>query len=63
MFLLPRDKIQVIPRKEKFMKKMIGVLVVSCMCILLGLSVKWGRERRLTLVSLAKNIGIGDVMQ
>lgn len=51
-----------IRKKERFMKKMLGVLVVSCMCILLGLSVKWGRERRLTLVSVTENSGIGVEM-
>ena len=33
------------------MKKIFGILLLSCVCILLGLSVKWGRESKLTLVS------------
>ena len=37
------------------MKKVFGIFLFSCMCILLGLSVKWSREERLTLVSLCEN--------
>ena len=32
------------------MKKVVGILVISCICIMLGLSVKWGREKDLSLV-------------
>lgn len=32
------------------MKKVFGILVISCICILLGLSVRWGRERGISLV-------------
>ncbi len=32
------------------MKRVIGILVVSCICILLGLSVKWNKEKGLSLV-------------
>ena len=37
------------------MKKVLGILSVSCLCILLGLSVKWSREENITLVSLYIN--------
>ena len=33
------------------MKKVLGILLISCICILLGLSVKWSIERNLSLVS------------
>ena len=33
------------------MKKVIGMLMVIFICILLGLSVRWGRERNVSLVS------------
>ena len=32
------------------MKKVLGILLLSCVCILLGLSVRWSRERGLSLV-------------
>lgn len=32
------------------MKKVFGILVISCICILLGLSVRWSRERGVSLV-------------
>ena len=32
------------------MKKVFGILLLSCICILLGLSVRWGRDRGLSLV-------------
>ncbi len=39
------------------MKKVLGILLLSCICILLGLSVKWGREQRVSLVSAVNNVG------
>ena len=33
------------------MKKVIGMLMIVCICFLLGLSVRWGRERDVSLVS------------
>ena len=35
------------------MKRVIGILVVSCICILLGLSVKWNKEKGFSLVGYA----------
>lgn len=32
------------------MKKVFGILFLSCLCILLGLSVKWSREKDVSLV-------------
>ena len=32
------------------MKKVLGILVLSCICILLGLSVKWSREKDISLI-------------
>ena len=32
------------------MKKVLGILLLSCICIALGLSVRWSRERGVTLV-------------
>jgi len=33
------------------MKKVIGMLMVVFICILLGLSVKWGKESDISLIS------------
>lgn len=40
------------------MKKILGILLLSCVCILLGLSVKWSREENISLVSLDNNAEI-----
>ena len=32
------------------MKKIIGILALSCICILLGLSVKWSKEKDISLI-------------
>lgn len=32
------------------MKKVFGILMVACICIALGLSVKWSRDRNVSLV-------------
>ena len=32
------------------MKKVLGILILSVVCILLGLSVKWSREKDVSLV-------------
>ena len=36
------------------MKKVFGILVLSCMCILLGLSVRWSRAKDISLVSASE---------
>ena len=33
------------------MKKVLGILLLSCICILLGLSVRWNKERDVSLVT------------
>ena len=53
MFSLPKDKIQIKSKREKFMKKILAILALSCICILLGLSVKWNKDRDVSLVSVA----------
>lgn len=50
MFFLPVDKIRIKSKREKFMKKILGILALSCICILLGLSVKWYKDRDVSLV-------------
>ena len=40
------------------MKKILGILLLSCVCILLGLSVRWSREKNISLVSLDNNTEI-----
>lgn len=45
------------------MKKVLGILLLSFVCILLGLSVRWSREQNVTLVSAYENDGISGVMQ
>ncbi len=32
------------------MKKVLGILMLSCICILLGLSVRWSKEKGISLV-------------
>ena len=32
------------------MKKVLGILLLSCICMLLGLSVKWSRDKDVSLV-------------
>lgn len=33
------------------MKKVLGILIISSFCIILGLSVRWSREKNVSLVS------------
>ena len=33
------------------MKKVLGILLISCICLLLGLSVRWSKEKNISLVS------------
>ena len=40
------------------MKKVLGILGLSCACILLGLSIKWSIAENITLVSAVAN---GDI--
>ena len=35
------------------MKKVLGILLLSCICILLGLSVRWSRDKDVSLVSVS----------
>lgn len=51
MFLLLRDKI-LLKKEERRVKKVLGILVLTSFCILLGLSVGWSRERDVSLVSV-----------
>ena len=45
------------------MKKILGILSVSCLCILLGLSVKWSREQSITLAMLCGIVDLsGDML-
>ena len=45
------------------MKKVLGILLLSVVCILLGLSVGWSREQDVTLVSACESNPISVVMQ
>ena len=51
-------------RKENFqweggsMKKVLGILGLCCVCILLGLSIKWSIAENISLVSAASNVSI-----
>ena len=40
------------------MKKVVGILVISCICIMLGLSVKWSKEKNLSLVDPMNELGL-----
>lgn len=44
------------------MKKVFGILVLSVVCILLGLSVKWSRGKDLSLVGARLNTEISAFM-
>ena len=37
------------------MKKVLGILLVSCICLVLGLSVKWSREHNMSLATTGTN--------
>lgn len=53
MYFFQRDKIMILSHQGGSMKKVFGILVISCICILLGLSVRWSKEKGLSLVSSA----------
>ena len=38
------------------MKKIFGILIISCICMLLGLSIRWSKERNVSLAVAARNI-------
>ena len=40
------------------MKKVLGILGLCCICILLGLSIKWSIAENISLVSAASNVSI-----
>ena len=40
------------------MKKVLGILALSCICIMLGLSVKWSRDKSISLISMLENTEI-----
>ena len=44
------------------MKKVLGILGLSCVCILLGLSIKWSIAEDVSLVSAASNMIICRIM-
>ena len=44
------------------MKKVFGILIISCICMLLGLSIRWGRERNVSLAVATINIEDVGVM-
>ena len=44
------------------MKKVFGILIISCICLLLGLSVKWSKERNISLAVYANNYELEGVM-
>lgn len=50
MFFVLPGKIRIQPLQGEGMKKIIGILALSCICILLGLSVKWSKEKDISLV-------------
>ena len=45
------------------MKRVIATLVVSCICILLGLSVKWNKEKGISLVGYVEKSELVIKMQ
>ena len=44
------------------MKKVFGILIISCICLLLGLSVKWSKERNISLAVSDNNTEIDGIM-
>ena len=57
MIFLCFVKITILITQGGNMKKIFGILALSCICILLGLSVKWGRDKALSLVDPDCSIG------
>ena len=57
MFFLSQGKISKKTREKKRMKKVLGILAISCICILLGLSVRWNKDKDVSLAILADNCG------
>lgn len=44
------------------MKKVFGILIISCICMLLGLSIKWSRERNVSLAVASRIDGEYEVL-
>lgn len=61
MFLLFRGKIRILNHRRKRMKKVFGILLLSFICIALGLSVRWSREQGISLVTAADGADIALV--
>ena len=58
MFFFLPGKIKTQSYKGGSMKKVVGILVISCICIMLGLSVKWSKEKNLSLVDPMNELGL-----
>ncbi len=41
------------------MKRIFGIFMLACVCLALGLSVRWGREEEVSLVCLAPDLTLG----
>ena len=44
------------------MKKVFGILIISCICLVLGLSIKWSKERNISLAVSTNNKELEGVM-
>ena len=44
------------------MKRVLGILVLSCICLILGLSVRWFRENDMTLITTQNITDISENM-
>lgn len=42
------------------MRKIIGIFMLACICLILGLSVRWGREADVSLASAHVNVGYAE---
>ena len=44
------------------MKKVFGILIISCICLVLGLSIKWSKERDISLAVSTNNNELEGIM-
>ena len=44
------------------MKRLLGIIGLGCLCMLLGMSIKWGITEKITLVSAAVKLYVCPYM-
>ena len=61
VFVSPRQN-KDIKSQGGSMKRVLGILVLSCICLILGLSVRWFRENDMTLITTQNITDISENM-